>query len=181
MLKICKNPVCGKEFKGRKKRKFCSHVCQMRETHCVNGHEFTPENTIVRSNGRRKCRECNKAYLHARRMKRKALGIKTESEYNKHYQLRFCYKMSLADYQKRLEEQGNKCANPFCDATAASVRYQRLMVDHDHKCCAGRTSCGKCVRGLLCSKCNSALGHAKDSIVRLQGLISYLEKYERRS
>jgi hypothetical protein len=30
-----------------------------RQTHCVNGHEFTPENTKIRSNGiHRQCREC---------------------------------------------------------------------------------------------------------------------------
>lgn len=30
------------------------------KTHCVNGHEFTPENTIVRKNGGRKCRICQR-------------------------------------------------------------------------------------------------------------------------
>lgn len=31
-------------------------------THCVNGHEFTPENTYIRTSGRRACRECKRAY-----------------------------------------------------------------------------------------------------------------------
>ncbi len=31
-----------------------------RKTHCVNGHELTPENTGVRPNGRRFCRECGR-------------------------------------------------------------------------------------------------------------------------
>lgn len=30
---------------------------QREQTHCVNGHEFTPENTIINAQGRR-CREC---------------------------------------------------------------------------------------------------------------------------
>ena len=35
---------------------------QVRKTHCKNGHEFTPENTIHRSDGgRRKCRKCQYA------------------------------------------------------------------------------------------------------------------------
>jgi late competence protein required for DNA uptake (superfamily II DNA/RNA helicase) len=29
------------------------------KTHCKRGHEFTPENTISRSNGSRACRTCN--------------------------------------------------------------------------------------------------------------------------
>lgn len=31
-----------------------------RKKHCKHGHEFTPENTIIRSNGGRKCRQCQR-------------------------------------------------------------------------------------------------------------------------
>lgn len=30
-------------------------------------------------------------------------------------------------------------------------------VDHDHKCCSGDKSCGKCVRGILCPGCNTGM------------------------
>lgn len=30
------------------------------KTHCVNGHEFTPENTAPRNRGQRRCRQCSR-------------------------------------------------------------------------------------------------------------------------
>lgn len=47
-------------------------------------------------------------------------------------------------------------------------------IDHDHSCCPGKESCGKCVRGLLCSGCNLGLGHFKDNVVYLNNAIQYL-------
>lgn len=35
-----------------------------KRTHCVNGHEFTPENTRLERRGRRKCKECRRQYRH---------------------------------------------------------------------------------------------------------------------
>jgi formylmethanofuran dehydrogenase subunit E len=32
-------------------------------THCNQGHEYTPENTMTMSNGRRRCRACNNTYM----------------------------------------------------------------------------------------------------------------------
>jgi Pyruvate/2-oxoacid:ferredoxin oxidoreductase delta subunit len=41
------------------RRGFNPAAIQARKTHCKRGHEFTPENTILKSNGReRKCRTC---------------------------------------------------------------------------------------------------------------------------
>lgn len=40
-----------------------SAAIKVEQTHCVNGHEFTPENTYVRKEGRRVCRECRKLNL----------------------------------------------------------------------------------------------------------------------
>ena len=57
-------------------------------------------------------------------------------------------------YEETLKNQGGHCA--LCDAVPTA---KRLHVDHDHKCCKGRITCGVCIRGLLCSACNTALGH----------------------
>lgn len=38
-----------------------------RKTHCVNGHEFTPSNTIIWGKGSRSCRACTNTYGRLRR------------------------------------------------------------------------------------------------------------------
>jgi hypothetical protein len=46
-----------------------------------------------------------------------------------------------------------RCRTPFKSA-------RDRQVDHDHDCpngCTGRTSCGSCVRGVLCFACNRLL------------------------
>jgi hypothetical protein len=53
---------------------------------------------------------------------------------------------------------------------------KRLSIDHNHSCCPGITSCGKCIRGLLCSKCNKTLGMVNDDVSILQDMIDYLQK-----
>lgn len=46
--------------------------------------------------------------------------------------------------------------------------------DHDHSCCKGATSCGKCVRGLACRACNlEVLGRYNAD--QLRSLASYLD------
>lgn len=66
------------------------------------------------------------------------------------------------------------CAAENCGRTG------RLHIDHDHACCPSgkfpgrKVSCGKCVRGVLCSNCNTALGLLQDNTLRIRGLLDYL-------
>jgi hypothetical protein len=53
-------------------------------------------------------------------------------------------------------------------------RIRARAVDHDHSCCSGKTSCGKCVRGLLCTRCNVFLGHSRDDTAVAYSMIDYL-------
>ncbi|MDL5351098.1 endonuclease VII domain-containing protein [Microbacterium sp. zg-YB36] len=76
------------------------------------------------------------------------------------------YNLTVAELIELFTEA--KCA--MCGSRDA------LHVDHDHACCPTRgTSCGKCVRGLLCKDCNTLLGHARDSTAILGAAITYLE------
>ena len=84
------------------------------------------------------------------------------------------HNISFADYMILWEEQRGLCA--ACGTKLSAGVYH---VDHDHACCSGVSSCGKCVRGILCRSCNQTLGFAKDSLVRLRGLSNYIEKWSK--
>lgn len=59
--------------------------------------------------------------------------------------------------------------------TSNRARAQ-LAVDHDHNCCASiSNSCGECVRGLICMKCNTALGLLKDDSGCVEKLLKYIQ------
>jgi hypothetical protein len=65
------------------------------------------------------------------------------------------YGLTQEAFDALLVAQGYACAMGGEPFTEASV----ICVDHDHACCPdSMKSCGKCVRGLLCSGCNRALG-----------------------
>jgi Recombination endonuclease VII len=64
-------------------------------------------------------------------------------------------------YAAKLAEQDSHCA--LCDKRVES-NGNRLAIDHDHECCPGSGSCGNCLRGLLCRRCNVRLGTLVDLI-----------------
>ena len=55
---------------------------------------------------------------------------------------------------------------------------EAVAIDHDHLCCAKKFSCGKCVRGLLCSQCNTALGLLADSKEYIMLLAKYVGNHK---
>jgi Recombination endonuclease VII len=66
------------------------------------------------------------------------------------------YGLTKELFDRLLETQEYACAMCYIGFEEG----QLIFIDHDHACCSGeRTSCGKCVRGLLCLSCNTALGH----------------------
>lgn len=64
--------------------------------------------------------------------------------------------------------------NGQCGVCSLVFSDRKFSVDHDHKCCDDEITCGSCVRGLLCQKCNLGLGYAKDNINTLKNMIEYL-------
>jgi hypothetical protein len=77
-------------------------------------------------------------------------------------------------YEMILELQGNGCA--ICGRETDQTGW-RMPVDHDHSCCSRKDqSCGKCLRGILCSNCNHGLGHFGDDPELLRRAIIYLNR-----
>lgn len=85
--------------------------------------------------------------------------------------IRWRFKLTPEEWNAKFENQG-RC----CDLCRNEVA-ERLAVDHDHACCPGKVSCGRCVRGLLCGKCNWGLGAFGDSPHLLAMAQEYLTRW----
>lgn len=85
------------------------------------------------------------------------------------------YRATAAWVNQKFADQDERCA--IC-LTTESGRLD-WCIDHDHSCCASRVrTCGRCLRGIVCSGCNLMLGHAKDNAARLRAGADYLEMYD---
>lgn len=80
------------------------------------------------------------------------------------------YGLTVDLYIQMFNKQGGVCK--ICKKQES--KGKRLAVDHDHSCCEGAYSCGKCIRGLICFKCNTALGMVDDNADILNSMIEYL-------
>lgn len=115
------------------------------------------------------CKQCRAEYakfyraMNKEKIKRKQRDIRYKESYG----------ISLEDYDKILEKQGNKCA--CCGSTEASKspgKWANFCVDHCHLT-------GK-VRGLLCNSCNIGIGKLGDNLDGVLNAVSYLSLFEDR-
>ena len=89
--------------------------------------------------------------------------------------VRRTYNLTEEQWMALYRAQGGRCA--ICGVARGIDRM--LGVDHDHNCCNGPRSCGRCVRGLLCSgslnanTCNRLIAHY--DLAALRRAVAYLE------
>lgn len=95
---------------------------------------------------------------------------------NNHSLIKQCasYGITLEKYNDLFDKQKGLCAicnqkEKCINKTSTGQRLSRLSIDHCH-------NTGK-VRGLLCRKCNSAIGKMSDNIELLQKAINYLKSH----
>jgi hypothetical protein len=138
--------------------------CMVRDSEgqkeCISCHKWLPESSFYSVKGTMdkltgSCKGCDRA----RMSKWRAENL---------------YGLSKKEFAEILRSQAGGCA--ICETPIDFGNG--IQIDHDHKCCPGVGSCGKCVRGLLCSGCNLGIGHLGDSPQRAMSAAQYLAKWE---
>lgn len=89
---------------------------------------------------------------------------------DRRFNLRYKFGIELDEYNNLLKKQGGLCA--ICkrpEQACVEGRSKYLAIDHCHT--TGRN------RGLLCSRCNIAIGNFGDSIETLKSAIRYLQQH----
>lgn len=114
------------------------------------------------------CKPC----MATRARELRANGQKQNPEYKRRETLAR-YGLTLEQFSTMLAAQGGRCA--ICQRRDPGGFGWH--VDHDHACCRARKkSCGKCIRGILCSRCNVGIGNLQDDPVIIQAALGYLTR-----
>ncbi|WAB10804.1 endonuclease VII [Arthrobacter phage Tuck] len=82
------------------------------------------------------------------------------------------------EYDAMFAAQGGLCAACGKPETGTNQHGPVSMaVDHDHSCCGDTKACASCRRGLLCMRCNRALGLLGDDPETILALLEYRRRY----
>jgi hypothetical protein len=152
------------------------HFCKL----CVKNYdakEHDPKRIFVRKHSGEliNCRRCEQYLPKSSFWKQNSYCKKCKDIIGTNQNLKK-YKLTSEAYVELEKLQNGTCA--ICNKPESNRK--RLSVDHDHLCCPTTkndvSTCGKCIRGLICFRCNTALGMIYDDIEILNSMISYLSK-----
>lgn len=170
--KTCKFSACTRQVK---KEKLCDrHLEQMK-----SGVGLSPISlgqrkiaTIIRNEfGQKQCQYCE------RWLDLNCFTKQNHAPDKLAYKCKLCrnlerHNISYDRFIKIISYQDWSCA--VCK-TKLNENINELCIDHDHSCCTKADSCGKCIRGILCRKCNMAEGLLKSDISIIENLLIYVK------
>lgn len=114
------------------------------------------------------CKPCQVLYHKTERVQKLRKSWRVENKQKmRENNYKKSYGVTIEDYDKMFKQQDGKCSICF-SAETKNKNYGYFAIDHCHKT-------GK-VRGLLCDKCNTALGSFQDSPEVLLRAIQYLKE-----
>lgn len=141
--------------------KQCTGCGKFHPDHKFGSKKYTLADGTAVFYKRARCRDCtnsdNLKRYHNRKSTREA--HKTASY---RYRIRK-YGLTVEEYEDMLRKQKGRCY--IC----GNEPFETLHIDHCH-------TTGK-IRKLLCSSCNTALGHTREDIKILEKLISYVKEH----
>lgn len=116
-----------------------------------------------------------------RNEKTRQLGL-TNRKYEPGWEVRLAkvwyhYKLTPEQYFSLIEDGEDRCA--VCgteEPGKTGSNGKHWHIDHDHSCCPSNRSCGRCIRGILCGRCNTAIGSLKDDPALLRAAADYVER-----
>jgi len=174
MCVSCGNPVPNEMHWNRKT---CSDECQYARNRLTNSWAYKARRAQVIASPN-VCVDCGGTFdrTEAKRQRKRCPGcwdrnrVSQAQRGNRDKKFRQ-HNISVAKYSLMLKNQDCRCA--VCASSDPKGRGD-FHIDHDHACCPGSWSCGKCIRGLLCATCNSGLGMFGDDPVRLISAAFYI-------
>ena len=189
--KVCsiEKPIERFEAFCRKDKIYYKHTCK----DCKNARARKGTKKILFDDGINKmCGKCEIVKSHNEFANKKGKpSSKCKSCHNEYYKQYYSDSEIRAKHQQRVrenkvnwpahrrhgltEDEFNKLktADGLCPICS---RRDQSVIDHNHRHCPGVVGCRECVRGYICSGCNSALGNAGDSVEGLMSLIEYLTR-----
>jgi hypothetical protein len=126
---------------------------------CTKCGDDKPIESFAKRNNRKSgvqssCKECN-------------VKNKQDAQYYRDWKLKAVYGISRTEYDSLRAAQNHCCA--ICGIHEKHAKNTTLCVDHNH-------NTGE-VRGLLCHKCNAAIGLLQDSHEFCTNAATYLKEY----
>lgn len=141
----------------------------MRRKRCSGCKVFKDESEFCKDRSRpdglnHRCRPCNRLHVqNIANKQKKQFGYSEYRRRRRKYELSHYYGITVNEYNRLVEQQKDKCA--ICHGKPEAC----LAVDHCHET--------NKIRGLLCRKCNSALGLFDNNPIHLKNAIKYLVKH----